>query len=120
MSQDISNTIPGQANRPYRFESSIWGQSLDLYVQTGMLLITASDFDSGQTVRIGLKSDQIEGIIDALRQAVKDAEVIEKANVAADKDATMAAAHRAQEKHDERMQRRAEGDPGKESVTDES
>ena len=56
MSQNEDTTIEGEANRPYHFESEVWGQSLELYSQNGMLLVTASDFDSGQTVRIGLKN----------------------------------------------------------------
>ena len=76
MSQDIGNTIDGEANRPYHFESEVWGQSLELYVQNGMLLVTASDFDSGQTVRIGLKAGQIDAIIKGLGMAVADADAL--------------------------------------------
>ncbi len=39
----------------YMFESNVWGQAMFLEEpKNGMVLITASDFDSGQTVRIGL------------------------------------------------------------------
>ena len=42
----------------YMFESNVWGQAMFLEEpKNGMVLITASDFDSGQTVRIGLDVD---------------------------------------------------------------
>jgi len=42
----------------YMFESNVWGQAMFLEEpKNGMVLITASDFDSGQTVRIGLDID---------------------------------------------------------------
>ena len=42
----------------YMFESNVWGQAMFLEEpKNGMVLVTASDFDSGQTVRIGLDID---------------------------------------------------------------
>ena len=42
----------------YMFESNVWGQAMFLEEpKNNMVLITASDFDSGQTVRIGLDID---------------------------------------------------------------
>lgn len=42
----------------YMFESNVWGQAMFLEEpKNGMVLVTASDFDSGQTVRIGLDVD---------------------------------------------------------------
>jgi hypothetical protein len=39
----------------YMFESNVWGQAVFLEEpKHGMVLMTASDFDSGQTVRIGI------------------------------------------------------------------
>ena len=45
----------------YLFESSVWGQSIILEEpRTGIVLLTASDFDSGQTVRVGIDVQTFE------------------------------------------------------------
>ncbi len=108
MSQDIGNTIEGEANRPYHYESEVWGQSLELYVQNGMLLVTASDFDSGQTVRVGLKTEQIEAIIKGLRRVVEDADALKFIKKQKEDAVDEAKAKYQQAKHEAKLVQRAE------------
>ena len=108
MSQDIGNTIDGEANRPYHFESEVWGQSLELYAQNGMLLVTASDFDSGQTVRIGLKTDQIDSIIRGLHHVVADMKKLESLKADREQRGKDAKAAYKKAKHDGRALTRGE------------
>ena len=58
--------------RPYNIDSTVWGQTLSIGpVRNGIIMITASDFDCGQTVKIGLAVGDVDNIVDALRASLE-------------------------------------------------
>ena len=61
--------------RPYKIESTTWGQSIQ-FVDGGhsSLMVTACDFDSGQTCTIGINMDQVKTIVEVLHSIEADAE----------------------------------------------
>ena len=61
--------------RPYKIESTTWGQSIQ-FADGGnnLLMITACDFDSGQTCTVGINMDQVKAIVEVLHLIEADVE----------------------------------------------
>ena len=71
MSKDIS-----EVSRPFRIKSTVWGQSLDVGpVENGIIFFVASDFDSGETVRVGMNVDCCEQITAAMNESIAEGAV---------------------------------------------
>lgn len=62
--------------RSYEVESSVWGQAISVQpAKLGIILITTSDFDSGQTVKVGISTEDIPALIAGLEFALEDEKV---------------------------------------------
>ena len=72
--------------RPYKIESTTWGQSVEFSVNKGMLMVTACDFDSGQVATVGIALDQIDVMVEVLSAVRIDTKKLEEAKASAEAD----------------------------------